>query len=204
MSQHFTDLQLDALRQLANIGSGTASTSPSRLLGRTRGTPGPALAPALPAAAALNFADAMDTIGAPDEEVTGVVLGVVGEMEGIVLLLMRTADAAGLCTLLGVDVDSEMGQSALAEIGNIVGTSYINALAQMTGLAIEPSPPQAATDMLGAIVASVLAGVAGADNIALVLDSDLDVEGEDCSLAFLMVPTRDGVEELLGRLGLGS
>jgi chemotaxis protein CheC len=197
MSQHFTDLQLDALRELANIGSGTASTSLSVMLGRTVDI-------AVPAAAALNFADAIDTIGAPDEEVTGVVLGLAGEMEGIVLLLMRTADAAGLCTLLGVEVDSEMGQSALAEIGNIVGTSYINALAQMTGLQIEPSPPQAATDMLGAIVASVLAGVAGADDIALVLDSDLDVEGEDCSLAFLMVPTRDGVEELLGRLGLGS
>jgi chemotaxis protein CheC len=158
----------------------------------------------VPAAAALTFADAIDMIGSPEEEVTGVVLGVVGEMEGIVLLLMRVADAAGLCNLLGVDADSEMGQSALGEIGNIVGTSYINALAQMTGLNIEPSPPQAATDMLGAIVSSVLAGVAGAEDVALVLDSDLEVEGEDCSLSFLMLPTRDGVEELLGRLGLGS
>jgi chemotaxis protein CheC len=197
MSKHFTEMQLDALRELANIGSGTASTSLSGMLGRPVDI-------SVPAAAALTFADAIDTIGSPEEEVTGVVLGVVGEMEGIVLLLMRVADAAGLCNLLGVDADSEMGQSALSEIGNIVGTSYINALAQMTGLNIEPSPPQAATDMLGAIVASVLAGVAGAEDVALVLDSDLEVEGEDCSLSFLMLPTRDGVEELLGRLGLGS
>jgi chemotaxis protein CheC len=193
----FTSLELDALRELANIGSGTASTSLSGMLGRPVDI-------SVPAAAALTFADAIDTIGAPEEEVTGVVLGVVGEMEGIVLLLMRVADAAGLCALLGVDADSEMGQSALGEIGNIVGTSYINALAQMTGLNIEPSPPQSATDMLGAIVASVLAGVAGAEDVALVLDSDLEVEGEDCSLSFLMLPTRDGVEELLARLGLGS
>jgi chemotaxis protein CheC len=197
MSKHFTDMQLDALRELANIGSGTASTSLSGMLGRPVDI-------SVPAAAALTFADAIDMIGSPEEEVTGVVLGVVGEMEGIVLLLMRVADAAGLCNLLGVDADSEMGQSALGEIGNIVGTSYINALAQMTGLNIEPSPPQAATDMLGAIVSSVLAGVAGAEDVALVLDSDLEVEGEDCSLSFLMLPTRDGVEELLGRLGLGS
>jgi chemotaxis protein CheC len=197
MSNHFTDMQLDALRELANIGSGTASTSLSGMLGRPVDI-------SVPAAAALTFADAIDMIGSPEEEVTGVVLGVVGEMEGIVLLLMRVADAAGLCNLLGVDADSEMGQSALGEIGNIVGTSYINALAQMTGLNIEPSPPQAATDMLGAIVSSVLAGVAGAEDVALVLDSDLEVEGEDCSLSFLMLPTRDGVEELLGRLGLGS
>src|SRR3954453_7798364 len=106
MSQHFTDLQLDALRELANIGSRTASTCPAGMLRRTGDI-------AVPAAAALNFADAIDTIGAPDEEVTGVVLGVAGEMEGIVLLLMRTEDAAGLCPLLDVEVDSEMGQSAL-------------------------------------------------------------------------------------------
>ena len=68
-----------------------------------------------------------------------------------------------------------------AEIGNIVGTSYVNALADMTGLAIEPTPPQSTTDMLGAIVATVLAGVAGADDVALVLDSDLKVEGDDCT-----------------------
>jgi chemotaxis protein CheC len=197
MSQHFTDLQLDALRELANIGSGTASTSLSGMLGRPVDI-------SVPAAAALTFADAIDSLGSAEEEVTGVVLGVMGEMEGIVLLLMRVADAAGLCNLLGVEADSEMGQSALGEIGNIVGTSYINALAQMTGLEIEPSPPQAATDMLGAIVASVLAGVAGAEDVALVLDSDLEVEGEDCSLSFLMLPTRDGVAELLNRLGLGS
>ena len=32
MSTHFTDMQLDALRELANIGSGTASTSLSSML----------------------------------------------------------------------------------------------------------------------------------------------------------------------------
>jgi chemotaxis protein CheC len=97
-----------------------------------------------------------------------------------------------------------MGQSAIGEIGNIVGTAYINAFAQMTGLTLEPSPPQSATDMLGAIVSTVLAGVCGDDDLALILDSDLKVEGEDCNVAFLMVPTRDGVEEILSRLGLGS
>ncbi len=197
MSSQFTEMQLDALRELANIGSGTASTSLSSMLGR-------AVDISVPAAQALSFADAIDAIGPPEEEVTGVLLGVVGEIDGIVLLLIRTDDAGLLCRMLGVEPDSEMAPSAIGEIGNIVGSSYVNALADMTGLAIEPSPPQSTTDMLGAIVATVLTGIAGADDVALVLDSDLTVEGDDCSLTFLMLPTRDGVEELLGRLGLGS
>ena len=59
----------------------------------------------------------------------------------------------------------------------------------MTGMALEPTPPAAATDMLGAIVETVLAERAGAGDVALLLDSDLVVEGEDC---VRLVPARPG------------
>ena len=193
----FNDLQLDALRELANIGSGTASTALSTMLGR-------AVDISVPTAQALPFADAVDAVGPAEKLVTGVVIGVVGDMEATVLLLLGERDAATLCGLLGVDPDDELAPSALGEIGNIVGASYINALGAMTGLEMEPEPPQSATDMLGAIVASVLAGRAAGDDIALVLDSDLQVEGEDCAISFLLVPTAGGVQELLTRLGLGD
>jgi chemotaxis protein CheC len=193
----FNDLQLDALRELANIGSGTASTALSSMLGRSVDI-------SVPTAQALPFADAVDAIGPADKLVTGVVIGVAGDMEGTVLLLLGDNDAAVLCSLLGVDPADEMAASALGEIGNIVGASYINALGAMTGMEMEPEPPQSATDMLAAIVASVLAGRASGDDIALVLDSDLQVEGDDCSISFLLVPTAGGVQELLTRLGLGD
>ena len=35
MSSQYTEMQLDALRELANIGSGTASTALSGMLGRS-------------------------------------------------------------------------------------------------------------------------------------------------------------------------
>ena len=197
MSTQFNELQLDALRELANIGSGTASTALSSMLGRSVDI-------SVPSAAALPFAEAVDAIGAAERIVTGVVIGVRGDMSATVLLLLGENDAATLCALLGVDPADEMAASALGEIGNIVGASYINALAAMTGLEMDPEPPQSATDMLGAIVASVLAGRAGAEDIALVLDSDLKVEGEDCAISFLLVPSSGGVNELLTRLGLGD
>lgn len=197
MSASYNEIQLDALRELANIGSGTASTALSSMLGR-------AVDISVPTAQALPFADAVDAVGPAEKLVTGVVIGVVGDMEATVLLLLGERDAATLCGLLGVDPDDELAPSALGEIGNIVGASYINALGAMTGLEMEPEPPQSATDMLGAIVASVLAGRAAGDDIALVLDSDLKVEGEDCAISFLLVPTAGGVQELLTRLGLGD
>jgi chemotaxis protein CheC len=197
VSTQFNDLQLDALRELANIGSGTASTALSAMLGRSVDI-------SVPTAAALPFADAVDAIGPAERVVTGVVIGVKGDMAATVLLLLGEGDAATLCGLLGVDPADEMAISALGEIGNIVGASYINALGAMTGLEMEPEPPLSATDMLGAIVATVLAGRSADDDIALVLDSDLTVEGEDCSIGFLLVPSQGGVQELLTRLGLGD
>jgi chemotaxis protein CheC len=192
----YTELQLDALRELANIGSGTASTALSGMLGRSVDI-------SVPKAQALPFAEAVEAAGDPETEVTGIVLGIVGELRGTVLLLVPPADADAMCRMLGVEPDDEFALSALGEIGNIVGTSYINALAAMTGMEFEPTPPATATDMLGAIVASVLAGAAHTGDIALLLDSNLVVEGEDCSISFLLVPDRGGVELLLSRLGLG-
>jgi chemotaxis protein CheC len=191
----YTELQLDALRELANIGSGTASTALSSMLGRSVDI-------SVPKAQALPFAEAVDAAGPAEQDITGIVLGIVGEMSGTVLLLVPPADADSLCRMLGVEPDDEYALSALGEIGNIVGTSYINALASMTGLDIEPTPPSTATDMLGAMVATVLAGHAHAGDVALMLDSNLLVEGEDCSISFFLVPEKGGVEELLSRLGL--
>jgi chemotaxis protein CheC len=192
---HYTELQLDALRELANIGSGTASTALSGMLGRSVDI-------SVPNAQALPFAEAVEAAGDPETEVTGIVLGIVGEMNGTVLLLVPPADADAMCRMLGVEPDDEFALSALGEIGNIVGTSYINALAGMTGMEIEPTPPATATDMLGAIVESVLAGAAFGGDVALLLDSNLVVESEDCSISFLLVPDQGGVQLLLERLGL--
>ena len=196
VSIEYTELQLDALRELANIGSGKASTALSMLLDRSVDI-------SVPTARALSFADAVEATGDYEQEITGIVLGIVGDLEGVVLLLVTPDDADTVCRILGVEPGSEYAPSALGEVGNIVGSSYINALAEMTGMAIEPTPPATATDMLGAIVQSVLASQAHAGDVALMLDSELAVEGSDCSIAFMLVPSEDGVGELLGRLGLG-
>ena len=195
MSTQYTELQLDALRELANIGSGTASTALSSMLGRSVDI-------SVPQARALPIAEAVEAAGPVEQEITGIVLGIVGDMQGTVLLLVPPADADAMCRMLGVEPDDEFALSALGEIGNIVGTSYINALAGMTGMDIEPTPPGTTTDMLGALVSTVLAGAAMSGDVALMLDSNLVVEGEDCSVSFLLVPDQGGVETLLSRLGL--
>jgi chemotaxis protein CheC len=193
----YSDLQLDALRELANIGSGTAATALSSMLGRP-------IDVSVPSAMALPLVEAVEAVGAPESFVTAVALPIFGDIDAFVLLLIPPEDAATLCGLLGVEADTEVGLSALGEIGNILGSAYVGALGTMTGLDLEPRPPQTITDMLGAIVESALATGAQSSDVALMLDSDLIVEGETCSFSFMLVPSPGGVGELLSRLGLGG
>ena len=74
----------------------------------------------------------------------------------------------------------------------------------MTGLDLEPSPPELHADMLGAIVSTLLVSVSGAHELALVLDSELDVSGEPCSISFLLLPTSGQISDLLAPLGLAE
>ncbi|MEI2702441.1 MAG: chemotaxis protein CheC [Baekduia sp.] len=191
----FTDIQLDALRELANIGSGNAGTALGSMLGKTVDI-------SVPTAAVLPLNDAVALVGEPDSLRHGVMVPIVGDLEAIVLLLFPDEDAAKICGIYGIDPHSPDGTSMLGEVGNILGTNYINVLAQMAGMEMEPAPPQVVVDMLGAIVTTVLLGRGEDIDHALVLDSALVVEEEECSLSFLLLPTAGGVEDLLGRLGL--
>lgn len=194
---NLSELQLDALGELANIGSGNAATALSSMVGVP-------IDLSVPTVRLLPLVDAVDAAGDPAEEVFAVLLPVVGDLEAHVVLLFGTADAQTVCGLLGVEAASEIGVSALCEVGNIVGTSYISALGAMAGMSLEPMSPQAARDMLGAVVATVLGSVAQDSDTTLFLDTDLVFEGTQSSISFLLVPQAHGVGELLSRLGLGD
>jgi chemotaxis protein CheC len=191
----FTSFQLDALRELANIGSGTAGTALSQMLGRSVDI-------SVPTAFVLPLAEAVDAVGSPEEDVTGVVIPLQGELDAVVLLVFPVADAATLCGLLGVEAGTDVGLSALSEIGNILGASYVGAIGAMTGLDLDLTPPQTVTDMLAAIVSTVLASRSASTDTAMILDSELRVEGEACSLSFLLLPAAGEVQEMLKRMGV--
>src|ERR1700755_1011014 len=99
-----SSLQLDALRELANIGSGTAGTALSQLLGRSVDI-------SVPNAVALPLAEG---VGA------GVAIPRAGDMDAVVLLVFPVEDGGTLCGMLGVEAGTEDAISALGEIGNIL------------------------------------------------------------------------------------
>jgi chemotaxis protein CheC len=190
-----TELQLDALRELANIGSGNAGTALSQLLGRPVDI-------SVPDARVLPLAEVAEATGDPSELRHGVVVPVGGELDAEVVLLFPKPDAQVLCALFDLDPLTDDGRSMLGEVGNILGSSYIGVLGQMLGMTLEPSPPQVVEDMLGSILESLLLARGEDVDIAIVLDSSMRVAGESCRLSFLLLPAVGGVGDVLERLGL--
>ena len=194
--QIYNEMQMSAINEIANIGTGNAATALSQMTGISVDIDPPQ-------ASFVPLAEAVDRIGKPETPIIGVLTGVVGQVPANILLAFPFEAAISLCSLLGVDAMSDIGKSALQEIGNILTSSYLIAIGQMTGLEFEPEPPLLAVDMLGSIVDGVLAATiaASADDV-LFLKTAIRIEDAYCDFGFLYVPTVEGVQTLLGALGV--
>jgi len=151
----------------------------------------------------MPLAKAVEQAGPGEMIVTTILVPVVGDLEALVLMVMTPATEEAACRLVGVEPGTEVGDSALMEIGNILGASYLGALSTLTGLTLDPEPPERVRDMLRAVLTSaVLAQIE--DEQVLVLESSLTVAGEECAPTFLLVPTTGSVHDILVRLRVAA
>lgn len=76
-----------------------------------------------------------------------------------------------------------MACSAVAELGNIVGSAFVNALADRLNLILHPSPPQVIHDMAIALVETVYAEVLSQDGEVVMMDAVFeDQKGQTAGL----------------------
>src|SRR3954451_10137874 len=194
MTEIYSETQLDTLREVANIGAGTASTALARLLRRP-------IDISVPHARLLDLADGIAALGKRGA-LTGVLVPVAGDVPAIVLVVVTDDERARLCELLGADTCPDLASSALSEAGYILACHYLGSLEKLTGLSLEPLTPQLVDDQPpGALGAAVVTRLRGAD-VALFIDTQLTVEGDPCGLSFLFVPGADAAAALLTRLGV--
>jgi chemotaxis protein CheC len=192
----FDELQQSALREIANIGSGHAATALSQLLGRP-------VEIGYSEALLTVLAEAIDRIGAPMSR-SALVDTPIRADGGTVLLVFPDDTGEQLCQLLGTSLTDEIGRTALQEVGNILATSYLNALVEMTGMELEPEPPTVEIDLLGQLLSQSAASGGSPSDPTVLMRSQMTVEASTAKFSFLFVPRIGSVETLLGRLGVGT
>jgi len=143
-------LQLDALREVANIGAGHAATALSQMIGET-------IMISVPRINVSRLEDLPPQLASPDEPVAAVLMHMLGDLTGRTLLVFPRRTAARLAELLlhrrtATEDFTEMEQSAIKEAGNILSSAYMNALSDFMGMMLLPSPPSLAIDMSAAVL----------------------------------------------------
>ena len=143
-------LQLDALREVANIGAGHAATALSQMIGGT-------IMISVPTINVSRPEEVPPQISAPEEPVAAVLMHMLGDLTGRTLLVFPKPTAARLASLMlrrpgSSEELGEMEQSAIKEAGNILSSAYMNALSDFMGMMLLPSPPSLAVDMSTAVL----------------------------------------------------
>ena len=83
---------------------------------------------------------------------------------------------------------SDMEQSVLGEVGNIMGSFFLNHLANTTGQALQPSPPAVLMDMAGAILEVATVSVLEQSEYTYVIDTVFETSDRQVAGTFLVMP----------------
>ena len=190
----------DVLKEIGNIGAGNATTAIANMLGLR-------IDMSVPEVAFLPVEELGSAIGAEDEIIVGIMLGVEADIDGSMMFLMDMPSAHHIVNKLMMRPDDysepfdEMDLSAIKEIGNIIAGSYLSALSGLTNLTIVPSVPFVAVDMAAAIlsVPAVQFGIFG-DNALMInteFSDELGIKGH-----FILMPEEDSYAKILTALGV--
>ena len=122
-----TSMELDTLREIGSMGTGNAATALSQMLGRE-------VRITLPEVRIMGYNEAIEWIGGPEEITAGVLVKMGGQINGI-MLSVQQIDFVNLVlnsmlskTITDYSELTDLESSALVEVGNIMISTFINAL----------------------------------------------------------------------------
>ena len=204
---HITDMHLDVLKEIGNIGAAHAATSLSELLSRT-------IDMHVPKVALVSFDDMFELAGGSENVVVGIFLRIEGDLSGSMFFVLPIDSANRFIRRLTGDEEfdfsnpefiKELGVSAMQELGNILSGSYLSALSDFTGLKIYPTVPSLSVDMVGAIVSFGLIEVSHYSDEVIVIDTKIleeDGSNESVDGHFFLLPDPPSYMTIFKSLGV--
>lgn len=181
-------LNLASWTKLAKVGSTTAVSGLSQMVNQNF------------TVSALNIEEvstrnATTLIGKAEDTIIGIYLLFSGNSSGQILLAFQPNVAFELVDMaMGSEPGSttnlgEMERSVLGEMGNIVGTFFLNGVADCVGLRLMPSPPAVVEDMAGALIGSVLAEAFSSNESLFVIKLLFSSPTKQIEGKFLVLPS---------------
>ena len=152
--------------------------------------------------------EAPDLVGGADKMVIGIYLAFEGDATGHLMLVHQPDVALAIIDMLlgnepGATRDlNEMEQSALGEMGNIIGSAFLNAIADALALRLQPSPPEVILDMAGAILDVAFAEILQQTDDVIVAETSFGTADRQARGTFLVIPSFNFLKVILSHAGV--
>ncbi|MFO7151741.1 MAG: chemotaxis protein CheC [Bacillota bacterium] len=191
----FKELELDALKEIGNIGAGNAATALSMLLSKR-------VKMRIPEVKSLPFDEVSMLVGGPENVVSGIFFRVEGELAFNILFILGPNDTLNLLKIMLQQEKADLNltsleESALKEMGNIIASAFVAALADFTKLSLKISVPCLAVDMAGAILSVPLSLYGCIGDTAFLLETEFEEGLDDIKIQFFLIPDDDNAFKVL-------
>lgn len=196
--------QLDALREVANIGAGHAATALSQMVNQR-------IMVDIPEIKIVRLEDVGEILGPPDEIVSAVMMQLLGDVTGRTVQIFPWRTAVQLTSKLlskesteAPEDFGELEQSALKEVSNILVGAYVNALSEFMGLMLIMSPPALAIDTAQAVLATSYLNFGDHQEYVFAVTTRLGMDANsDLGAHFLLLPDDASLKVILRALRIG-
>ena len=202
-ANNLTPAEIDALREVANIGAGHAATALSQMTSRK-------IMIDVPEVSIRRLEEAAELIGPPDTIVASVLMHMMGDLTGRTLLVLPEDSARRLCRILLRRDDvgerfSEMERSTITETGNILCSAYLNALSDFMGMMLVPSVPALVIDQSGAVLTTAYLNFGHARDYVICVETAFRIAGTEEPLfgQFILMPDAASLAAIFDAIHLG-
>lgn len=204
--QELSELQRDAIQEVASIGAGNAATALSQLVDHR-------IELEVPSLELVAIPDIPTLFGGPEQLVAAVYQKMLGDLSGGMVFLASRPTALALVDMLrnrAVGSSKSFGneeEAHVAHTASVLMSAYLNAVGRLADLNILPGSPAVAFDMVGGILEAIAMEIGLRSSTALVLRTEFRSDGDETvrdavDVYLLFLPDEEALEILLGRLGM--
>lgn len=196
-------LGLDLIREIGSIGTGNAATALSSMLGKT-------VRMTLPDVKILGYNEAIKYLGDPEEIVAAILVKMTGEINGLMLFILKLDFINEVLTsVMQQNIEdyyqlNVLETSALEEIGNIIISSYVNAMSSLSDVTINLSVPDIAVNMLGGILSVPMVEFGYQTDKMMMISGQFVIGGKVLHSDLLMMPDIQSLNFLMEKLGIAN
>lgn len=194
----YSEIELDSLKEIVNVGGGNAATSISQMINSRVDMD-------VPEVEVMAYDELYQKIIADDVEMHAVLSKIVGDIDGALLFVIADESGQKIAKMmLGSDDNpsNEIIASAVTELTNILFNSFLRAIGDMLQIQLIASLPISRYDFFGAIISSAYMAFDHYDEQILVIHNEFTYNNENLDASLFLIPGEGVLDKIFKALGI--